>query len=132
MALVKVKPTSAGRRAVVKVVNANLHKGAPLASLVEKQTKTAGRNASLLVKVAGNWKWKSMIEGGWGGSMAGSAKPATASAPAAGTPTPANPTVSPAAKTPATSGAPAAKNPATPAAGAPAPTGASAPPPAKK
>jgi len=44
MALVKVKPTSAGRRAVVKVVNANLHKGAPLASLVEKQTKTAGRN----------------------------------------------------------------------------------------
>ncbi len=96
------------------------------------KTKTAGRNASLLAKVAGNWKWKSMIEGGWGGSMAGSAKPATASAPAAGTPTPANPTVSPAAKTPATSGAPAAKNPATPAAGAPAPTGASAPPPAKK
>ena len=44
MALVKVKPTSAGRRAVVKVVNANLHKGAPLASLVEKQTSTAGRN----------------------------------------------------------------------------------------
>ena len=27
MALVKVKPTSAGRRGVVKVVNANLHKG---------------------------------------------------------------------------------------------------------
>lgn len=44
MALLKVKPTSAGRRAVVKVVNANLHKGAPLASLVEKQSKTAGRN----------------------------------------------------------------------------------------
>lgn len=44
MALVKVKPTSAGRRAVVKVVNPGLHKGAPLASLVEKQSKTAGRN----------------------------------------------------------------------------------------
>ena len=44
MALVKVKPTSAGRRAVVKVVNANLHKGAPLASLLEKQISTAGRN----------------------------------------------------------------------------------------
>lgn len=44
MALVKVKPTSAGRRAVVKVVNASLHKGAPVASLVEKQSKTAGRN----------------------------------------------------------------------------------------
>ena len=44
MALVKVKPTSAGRRAVVKVVSPNLHKGAPVASLVEKQSKTAGRN----------------------------------------------------------------------------------------
>lgn len=44
MALVKVKPTSAGRRAVVKVVNASLYKGAPLAALVEKQSKTAGRN----------------------------------------------------------------------------------------
>ena len=33
MALVKVKPTSAGRRAMVKVVNASLHKGAPIASL---------------------------------------------------------------------------------------------------
>jgi large subunit ribosomal protein L2 len=31
MALVKVKPTSPGRRAVVKVVNANLHKGKPFA-----------------------------------------------------------------------------------------------------
>jgi hypothetical protein len=39
MALVKVKPTSAGRRAVVKVVNANLHKGAPLASLVESRPR---------------------------------------------------------------------------------------------
>jgi large subunit ribosomal protein L2 len=44
MALVKVKPTSPGRRAVVKVVNANLHKGAPFAGLVESQSKRAGRN----------------------------------------------------------------------------------------
>lgn len=44
MALVKVKPTSPGRRAVVKVVNAHLHKGKPLASLVERQSKNAGRN----------------------------------------------------------------------------------------
>ena len=44
MALVKVKPTSPGRRAVVKVVNADLHKGAPYAALVESQSKTAGRN----------------------------------------------------------------------------------------
>ena len=44
MALVKVKPTSAGRRAQVKVVNKDLHKGRPLASLVEKQSRNAGRN----------------------------------------------------------------------------------------
>ncbi|SDI71937.1 50S ribosomal protein L2 [Propionivibrio dicarboxylicus] len=44
MALVKVKPTSPGRRAVVKVVNANLHKGAPFAGLLEPQSKNAGRN----------------------------------------------------------------------------------------
>ena len=44
MALVKVKPTSAGRRAVVKVVNKDLHKGKPLAALVEKQNRGSGRN----------------------------------------------------------------------------------------
>ncbi len=44
MALVKVKPTSPGRRAVVKVVNENLHKGKPFAGLVESQSKNAGRN----------------------------------------------------------------------------------------
>ena len=44
MALVKVKPTSPGRRAVVKVVNENLHKGKPFAGLVEKKSKNAGRN----------------------------------------------------------------------------------------
>jgi len=44
MAIVKVKPTSAGRRAMVKVVNAGLHKGRPFAGLVEKQSKNAGRN----------------------------------------------------------------------------------------
>lgn len=44
MALVKVKPTSAGRRAVVKVVNPNLHKGRPLDALTEIKTSKAGRN----------------------------------------------------------------------------------------
>ena len=44
MALVKVKPTSPGRRGVVKVVNPNLHKGRPHAALVEAKKKTAGRN----------------------------------------------------------------------------------------
>jgi large subunit ribosomal protein L2 len=45
MALVKVKPTSPGRRAVVKVVNPDLHKGEPYAPLLVKQTTTTnGRN----------------------------------------------------------------------------------------
>jgi large subunit ribosomal protein L2 len=44
MALVKVKPTSAGRRALLKVVNPDLHKGAPFAGLVEKKHKINGRN----------------------------------------------------------------------------------------
>ena len=42
--LVKVKPTSAGRRAVVKVVTPGLHKGKPVASLLEKQNRKSGRN----------------------------------------------------------------------------------------
>jgi len=44
MAIVKLKPTSAGRRAQVKVVNPDLYKGRPVAALVEKQSKNAGRN----------------------------------------------------------------------------------------
>jgi large subunit ribosomal protein L2 len=44
MALVKVKPTSNGRRSLVKVVNARLHKGPPVASLVEPQKRGSGRN----------------------------------------------------------------------------------------
>lgn len=46
MALIKVKPTSPGRRAVVKVVTPDLHKGKPIASLVESKSKTAGRNSN--------------------------------------------------------------------------------------
>ena len=42
--LVKVKPTSPGRRGLVKVVTPGLHKGKPLASLVESQSRNAGRN----------------------------------------------------------------------------------------
>ena len=44
MALVKVKPTSAGRRAVVKVVNPNLYKGRPIDALTESKNSTGGRN----------------------------------------------------------------------------------------
>lgn len=44
MALVKMKPTSPGRRSMVRVVNKDLHKGAPLASLVESQKRGSGRN----------------------------------------------------------------------------------------
>ena len=44
MAVVKTKPTSPGRRFVVKVVNPDLHKGAPYAPLTETKSKTGGRN----------------------------------------------------------------------------------------
>lgn len=44
MAIVKCKPTSAGRRFVVRVVTKELHKGAPYAPLLEKKSKTGGRN----------------------------------------------------------------------------------------
>lgn len=44
MPVVKLKPTSPGRRFVVKVVNPDLHKGAPHAALVEKKSKSGGRN----------------------------------------------------------------------------------------
>jgi large subunit ribosomal protein L2 len=44
MALIKLKPTSPGTRAVVRVVTKELHKGKPEASLLEKKTRTAGRN----------------------------------------------------------------------------------------
>ena len=44
MAIVKLSPTSPGQRFVVKVVNKDLHKGKPEASLVVKKPKTGGRN----------------------------------------------------------------------------------------
>ena len=44
MAVVKCKPTSPGRRHVVKVVHADLHKGKPYAPLLEKKSKSGGRN----------------------------------------------------------------------------------------
>jgi len=44
MPVVKLKPTSPGRRFVVRVVNPELHKGAPHAPLVEKKSKSGGRN----------------------------------------------------------------------------------------
>jgi large subunit ribosomal protein L2 len=44
MPLVKVKPTSAGRRALVKVVNPALHKGRPVDALTESQKRGSGRN----------------------------------------------------------------------------------------
>lgn len=44
MAVVKTKPTSAGRRHLVKVVNDELYKGRAYGALVEKQSKSGGRN----------------------------------------------------------------------------------------
>ena len=44
MAIIKVKPTSPGRRGLQKVVTAGLHKGKPYAPLLEKKISKAGRN----------------------------------------------------------------------------------------
>jgi large subunit ribosomal protein L2 len=44
MPVVKAKPTSAGRRFVVKVVNPGLHKGTPYKPLTETESKSGGRN----------------------------------------------------------------------------------------
>ena len=44
MPVVKCKPTSPGRRHVVKVVHTDLHKGAPYAPLTVPKSKTGGRN----------------------------------------------------------------------------------------
>lgn len=44
MPIVKTKPTSPGRRFVIKVVNPELHKGGPFESLLEPKRKINGRN----------------------------------------------------------------------------------------
>ncbi len=44
MALIKARPTSPGRRFVVSVKTPGLHTGKPFAALVEKKSKTGGRN----------------------------------------------------------------------------------------
>lgn len=44
MALKKAKPTSAGRRFVTQVHNKDLHKGSPHGPLVEKKSRSGGRN----------------------------------------------------------------------------------------
>lgn len=44
MAIIKTKPTSPGRRFVVKVVNPALHKGKPYDPLVVSKQQTSGRN----------------------------------------------------------------------------------------
>ncbi len=46
MAIVKAKPTSAGRRFVVRTVTEGLHKGEPHAPLVERKNRNGGRNNS--------------------------------------------------------------------------------------
>jgi len=44
MAIQKAKPTSPGRRFVIKVTSPELHKGAPYAPLIEKKSSNGGRN----------------------------------------------------------------------------------------
>lgn len=44
--VIKQKPTSAGRRGMVKVKRPDLHKGRPFGPLTEQKTKTGGRNSA--------------------------------------------------------------------------------------
>ena len=44
MTIVKSKPTSPGRRFVVRVVNKDLHKGTPYDALLDKKTRSGGGN----------------------------------------------------------------------------------------
>ncbi len=44
MAIVKPKPTSAGKRSQIKIVTPDLFKGSPYEPLLEKQVKKSGRN----------------------------------------------------------------------------------------
>ncbi|HWU67257.1 MAG TPA: 50S ribosomal protein L2 [Stenotrophobium sp.] len=44
MAIIKMKPTSPGRRHQVKVTNPGLYKGDPYSPLIEKQSASGGRN----------------------------------------------------------------------------------------
>lgn len=46
MVLKKTKPTSPGRRAVIKSINKIIYKGRPFSALIEKKKKNAGRNNS--------------------------------------------------------------------------------------
>ncbi len=44
MAIAKMKPSSPGRRFMVKVTTPDLHRGAPMSQLVAKKSRTGGRN----------------------------------------------------------------------------------------
>ena len=44
MAVIKIKPTSPGRRGAVKISRDHLHKGEAFAGLLEPQFQKAGRN----------------------------------------------------------------------------------------
>ena len=46
MTVIKQKPTTPGRRGMVKVVTPGLHKGRPHKPLVESQSRTSGRNSN--------------------------------------------------------------------------------------
>ena len=58
MALLKAKPTSPGRRFVVKVTREKLHKGKPHAALLSSQHSTGGRNN----RGRGLWFFRMLVE----------------------------------------------------------------------
>lgn len=52
MAIVKMKPTSAGRRGMVRVTTEGLYKGAPYAALVEKRIQPRAAITTAILPLA--------------------------------------------------------------------------------
>ena len=61
-----LKPTGNARRNMSVNTFAELTTDKPFKALTVRKKKTAGRSATLLVRKDGQWRIKSMAEGGWG------------------------------------------------------------------
>jgi hypothetical protein len=73
------KDTKTTHKSVVVVLSDSLANVTDDFTMTMGKTKMTGKNSGLLVKVDGNWKWKVMVEAGWGG-MAPPADTKTAAA----------------------------------------------------
>lgn len=81
----QMPPTSSTRhKLTVSVLSDSLANVVDDYEMTMGKTKMKGRNASLLVKVNGQWKYKTMTEAGWGDMSGSGSAAAPAAAPATG------------------------------------------------